>query len=216
MYVSVPIGSCRSWHPVVTLKPLWESPGTELSAHRGPHVRKRTPVEDGVGRPRQVTQHVQCINTAVYEDRSTLTGVRWVDLPATQRRARAAVLDPEARGAQQPLLQQRRRRSGTHAHRNSPAALGLRDAAAVRPSRDAAIALRRRDRRHQPAQQPGERSGGGAGATRARRARPPPLPGPVGPQTRASCRSRLVVRERVSATAALPAPSMPPRARTPD
>ena len=31
MYVSVPIGSCGSWHPVVTLKPLWESPGTELS-----------------------------------------------------------------------------------------------------------------------------------------------------------------------------------------
>ena len=31
MYVSVPIGSCGSWHPVVTHKPLWESPGTELS-----------------------------------------------------------------------------------------------------------------------------------------------------------------------------------------
>ena len=31
MYMSVPIGPCGSCDPVVTLKPLWEPPGTELS-----------------------------------------------------------------------------------------------------------------------------------------------------------------------------------------
>ena len=31
MYMSVPIGSCGSYDPVITLKPLWGSPGTELS-----------------------------------------------------------------------------------------------------------------------------------------------------------------------------------------
>ena len=31
MYMSVPIGSCGSSGPVITLKPLWGSPGTELS-----------------------------------------------------------------------------------------------------------------------------------------------------------------------------------------
>ena len=31
MYMRVPIGSCGSCDPVVTLKPLWEYPGTELS-----------------------------------------------------------------------------------------------------------------------------------------------------------------------------------------
>ena len=31
MYMSVPIGSCGSYDPVITLKPLWGSPGAELS-----------------------------------------------------------------------------------------------------------------------------------------------------------------------------------------
>ena len=31
MYMSVPIGSCGSYDPVITLKPLWGSLGTELS-----------------------------------------------------------------------------------------------------------------------------------------------------------------------------------------
>ena len=31
MYMSVPIGSWGSYDPVITLKPLWGSPGTELS-----------------------------------------------------------------------------------------------------------------------------------------------------------------------------------------
>ena len=31
MYMSVPVGSCGSYDPVITLKPLWGSPGTELS-----------------------------------------------------------------------------------------------------------------------------------------------------------------------------------------
>ena len=31
MYMSVPIGSCGSCDPVITLKPLWGSLGTELS-----------------------------------------------------------------------------------------------------------------------------------------------------------------------------------------
>ena len=31
MYMSVPIGLCGSYDPVITLKPLWGSPGTELS-----------------------------------------------------------------------------------------------------------------------------------------------------------------------------------------